>query len=80
VYEKESLHRKKSEKRRAKTSVDPSCAVFGVLKEENKRTGSVSGDCLGITVPEVQGSTWNEALSGSLPSGYSPLTLNSLPG
>lgn len=80
VYVKESLHRKKSEKRRAKTCVDPSWAVFGVLKEENKRTGSVSGDCLEITVPEVQGSTWNEALSGSLPSGYSPLTLNSLPG
>ncbi len=61
--------------------MEPSWAlVFGILKEEYKGRGSVSGDCLENTVPEVQGSTWNKALSGSLPSGYSPLTLHFLTG
>ncbi len=67
--------RKKYSKDEQGACVKPSWAlVFGILKEENKGRG----DCLEITVPEVQGSTWNEALSGSLPSGYSPLTLHSL--
>ncbi len=78
---KKACTRRNQRKEEQGACVEPSWAlVFRILKEENKGRGSVSGDCLEITVPEVQGSTWNEALSGSLPSGYSPLTLHSLTG
>lgn len=48
-------------------------------KEEDGKRGSVSGGCLKSRVPRVEGCVWYELLSASLPSGYSPTTLCSLP-